>query len=1500
MGKDYDPDNNPLNNVEKSLNSVGIAIRSDKDTFKSFSDVIDEVASHWNKYSDVQKNLIATQMAGTYQRNQFLALMSNYNDTLKIQSKETDSAGSAMKRYQTYAESTQAKLDDLKGSVQRFWQGTLNSNQINSAIGGLNSLVQTFSSITSKFGVIPTLLTGILPILTQFGKFKDFKFIDFTSASSSTSNFTQKVSILGTTLEDIGKKFKTSFGNFGSSYSENLNQIQGLNNTLNQMPTALERANASMKTLRQTTIVTTVATGALRVAEIALNASLTMGLSLAIGAIIQKLSDWANKDEILAQKNKDLLSSTNQSIQSHQSNMQMLSSMSDKYKEVSDRVELFRSKGLQPTSDDLQSLGEMNDQIAGKFPDLVSGTDSFGHAILNLNGNLTDLIAKEKEAAKSDAQKIIDNGGFKEESDNTITRAKERIKELSGQVNLGDTFKDDFTHPIQSLKDIFANSSQSKSMIKQLNQEITDAQKGYQKIIPYILQVNSGYSKLNPSIQTAIKNWAMQDTEFSRMSGKQMQSQVDNMIKLYSSNKNLPIINQIKDLNDLAKNGAVPIDNYKKQSSDLINALKKVSGTNLSTSQLKKMFNIDTSKLPKSEADIKVFTKSISQMKDELKSDATQIQKYQKVLNDIKSTGKLSDDDKSFISQDPTLIPYMNNIGKLTDVLSQKISNLKQSATGVFAVMDIKTHIDNLNNLIQTYKTLSQRHNLSDQEQKTLANTILQLTQNVDGLVVSKNKDGQATITNIQVAKDRVTSLDAEAQYLNLVSKVGVDKANSTIQAEIKQTENQITNSKTRIQQYQNEIESIKNLINFIESLPIVGGAISSALGLEDKLGKYNSQYKAETDKIKKSEQIIKGLQEQLKVAPQATEDWNKYLSQSQNAMNGLTDSINNGTKSNKDYTTSEDDNTKAKDANTQATELNSAMQKEATQAVKEATNAMKDYQDQIQALENTTKDYDYELSTLNDHSDKYIATLEKKKQALQQELTLTQQAAAYGKAQANSLNSQANSYAGINYTISGTGSGGSGTQWTGKYSSWINDAASKNGLDPLLIAAIIQIESGFNPSAYNSSSGATGLGQFLGSTAREVGINPWDAQQSVYGLASYLKQRINQAGSVKGGIMGYGEGTTAYYNKVMSAYNKFAGGATVSGDTGGVVSGEDASNTLASGADSLQSQVESLQGNVDTLKQEIDQITEDKIKAKEGQFDDQVTEWQKKISIVKTEADMYNDGAQAKTDSLKVEWQDINQEYNVMEQKRKYLYDAITKGGYNEHILEFLNKDMADLMDTEQQTIQTLHQVFDEWIKSEYQSKIQIYQDKYDELNKQFDLLDTKDKNDYKDKLDLAKQELVQQENILAGEKDELATVTDLLNKEKNDTTKQVWESEIKTINSSIADTQKNLAEIQNTIDELDLDNKLKQYADDNTNLKNQLSQLDSATDKAYANKIDIVNKIMANDEKQNEIVSQRIKLLQDEASRFADGSEEKITLLDQINDLQQKQNDIQQDRID
>lgn len=67
-------------------------------------------------------------------------------------------------------------------------------------------------------------------------------------------------------------------------------------------------------------------------------------------------------------------------------------------------------------------------------------------------------------------------------------------------------------------------------------------------------------------------------------------------------------------------------------------------------------------------------------------------------------------------------------------------------------------------------------------------------------------------------------------------------------------------------------------------------------------------------------------------------------------------------------------------------------------------------------------------------------------------------------------------------------------------------DAASAYGLDPLLLRAVAQRESGYNPCAV-SPVGAMGLMQLMPATAAMLGVeDPFDAGQSILGGARFLR----------------------------------------------------------------------------------------------------------------------------------------------------------------------------------------------------------------------------------------------------------------------------------------------------------------------------------------------------------------------------------------------------------
>ena len=127
------------------------------------------------------------------------------------------------------------------------------------------------------------------------------------------------------------------------------------------------------------------------------------------------------------------------------------------------------------------------------------------------------------------------------------------------------------------------------------------------------------------------------------------------------------------------------------------------------------------------------------------------------------------------------------------------------------------------------------------------------------------------------------------------------------------------------------------------------------------------------------------------------------------------------------------------------------------------------------------------------------------------------------------------------------------------QYDDIINKYAIQEGVDPLLIKAIIKQESGFKANA-KSNAGAKGLMQLMPATAREMGVkNVLDPQQNIAGGVKYFAKQLDKFdGNIPLALAAYNAGagnvqkygnkvppfkeTQNYVKNIMATYNSIKG----------------------------------------------------------------------------------------------------------------------------------------------------------------------------------------------------------------------------------------------------------------------------------------------------------------------------------------------------------------------
>ena len=146
-----------LSNAEKALRRVGIEVRSDLETFKSFDEIMGELYEKVDSLSDVDLSNIAYEVASTRQTNVFKMMIKAYGDYQEMAEQAYNADNVTLINQQKYAESLTGKLGELSATWEKIGDEAFSS----SFVKGLADTGIGVSSLIEKIGLLKSVIAGV-------------------------------------------------------------------------------------------------------------------------------------------------------------------------------------------------------------------------------------------------------------------------------------------------------------------------------------------------------------------------------------------------------------------------------------------------------------------------------------------------------------------------------------------------------------------------------------------------------------------------------------------------------------------------------------------------------------------------------------------------------------------------------------------------------------------------------------------------------------------------------------------------------------------------------------------------------------------------------------------------------------------------------------------------------------------------------------------------------------------------------------------------------------------------------------------------------------------------------------------------------------------------------------------------------------------------------------------------------------------------------------------
>ena len=156
-----------VNNVERQLAYVDIALKNTNGELRSTEDVLDELGRKWNTLSTNQQAAIAKALAGTRQQSRLIAMMDDYDRVIELQQISLRSAGATSAQAATYLEGLEASINKINVAVEKLVSTLSNSEWIQGIVNAIGSLLEGINSILNNSLGMQIVFSAISMIVGQ-------------------------------------------------------------------------------------------------------------------------------------------------------------------------------------------------------------------------------------------------------------------------------------------------------------------------------------------------------------------------------------------------------------------------------------------------------------------------------------------------------------------------------------------------------------------------------------------------------------------------------------------------------------------------------------------------------------------------------------------------------------------------------------------------------------------------------------------------------------------------------------------------------------------------------------------------------------------------------------------------------------------------------------------------------------------------------------------------------------------------------------------------------------------------------------------------------------------------------------------------------------------------------------------------------------------------------------------------------------------------------------